>query len=184
MQPLIVADRFAATARMEQAADLQLPFPTYSAIILMVAQDLKYKLDPEYAPLPIRHGRKPREQGAVGGSSLYRRLIGSVVSAIGAVTPAVLCQIAASIFDAGAVANKIAAAIAEPSGSYASISPSISLHAHRTRAALHRLPTYAGIRRRDRRERVSRATVSGLRPRRNDPPMHAQFPLRPRLLAV
>ena len=36
---------------VEQVADLELAFPTYSAIILMAARDLKYKLDPEYAAL-------------------------------------------------------------------------------------------------------------------------------------
>ena len=50
---------------VEQAADLELAFPTYSAIILMAARDLKYKLEPAYAgTLPIGYGRKPCEQGA------------------------------------------------------------------------------------------------------------------------
>ncbi len=36
---------------VEQVADMELAFPTYSAIILMAARDLKYKLDPGYAAL-------------------------------------------------------------------------------------------------------------------------------------
>ena len=36
---------------VEQVADLELAFLTYSAIIPMAARDLKYELDPEYAAL-------------------------------------------------------------------------------------------------------------------------------------
>ena len=36
---------------VEQVADMELAFPTYSAIVLMAARDLKYKLDPGYAGL-------------------------------------------------------------------------------------------------------------------------------------
>ena len=46
-----MATIMAGELTVEQVADLELAFPTYSAIILMSARDLKYKLDPEYAPL-------------------------------------------------------------------------------------------------------------------------------------
>lgn len=36
---------------VEQVADMELAFPTYSAIILMAARDLNYKLDPRYADI-------------------------------------------------------------------------------------------------------------------------------------
>jgi pyruvate/2-oxoglutarate dehydrogenase complex dihydrolipoamide dehydrogenase (E3) component len=47
----LMATIMAGGLTVEQAADLELAFPTYSAIILMAARDLKYKLDPEYAVL-------------------------------------------------------------------------------------------------------------------------------------
>ena len=47
----LMATIMAGGLTVEQVADLELAFPTYSAIILMAARDLKYKLDPEYAAL-------------------------------------------------------------------------------------------------------------------------------------
>ena len=47
----LMATIMAGGLTVAQAADLELAFPTYSAIILMAARDLKYKLDPEYAAL-------------------------------------------------------------------------------------------------------------------------------------
>jgi len=47
----MMATIMAGGLTVEQVADLELAFPTYSAIILMAARDLKYKLDPEYASL-------------------------------------------------------------------------------------------------------------------------------------
>lgn len=47
----LMATVIAGGLTVEQVADLELAFPTYSAIILMAARDLKYKLDPEYAAL-------------------------------------------------------------------------------------------------------------------------------------
>lgn len=47
----LMATIMAGDLTVEQVADLELAFPTYSAIILMAARDLKYKLDPEYAAL-------------------------------------------------------------------------------------------------------------------------------------
>ena len=35
---------------VEQVADWELGFPTYCAILLMAARDLKYRLDPEFPP--------------------------------------------------------------------------------------------------------------------------------------
>ena len=50
---------------VEQAADLELAFPTYSAIILMAARDLKIQTRAcVCGTLPIGYGRKPCEQGA------------------------------------------------------------------------------------------------------------------------
>jgi pyruvate/2-oxoglutarate dehydrogenase complex dihydrolipoamide dehydrogenase (E3) component len=45
----LMATIIAGGLTVEQVADLELAFPTYSAIILMAARDLKYKLDPEYS---------------------------------------------------------------------------------------------------------------------------------------
>ena len=47
----MMATIMAGGLTVEQVADLELAFPTYSAIILMAARDLEYKLDPEYASL-------------------------------------------------------------------------------------------------------------------------------------
>lgn len=47
----LMAAVIAGGLTVEQAADLELAFPTYSAIILMAARDLKYKLEPAYAEL-------------------------------------------------------------------------------------------------------------------------------------
>lgn len=47
----LMATAIAGGLTVEQVADLELAFPTYSAIILMAARDLRYKLDPAYAAL-------------------------------------------------------------------------------------------------------------------------------------
>jgi pyruvate/2-oxoglutarate dehydrogenase complex dihydrolipoamide dehydrogenase (E3) component len=61
----LMATIIAGGLTVEQVADLELAFPTYSAIILMAARDLKYKLDPDYATL---------YQSGTGGSPASKAL--------------------------------------------------------------------------------------------------------------